>query len=849
MKTRYYLTIFLTYLILYCNKSFSQSHGLGFFSHEVVQDHRTSLDLSPGRALSFDKDFSLAFDLNFFPGRDDYFGYIFRIVVNDTQNIDLIYDYIFEEKDHFKLVSGSDFSKIAFNIKPNLLFGSWNRIKLDFDFERQKITLTSGAYKGSTPFKIQAGDRMRVLFGANRDEKFKTSDNPPMKIRNIQVEQGGKIVSNWPLDQYDGTVVTDRVNGKDALATRPLWIKKMHYEWQRIGSFTAKGPASVTFNPKKEVVYIVEKDSLKSFSVVDSKIKAVAYKNRLTLLRGNHSLYDEVTGRLFNFYVDQKTVTVFDTLKRTWSKNYIETPITDFWQFNKFYSRADSSLYIFGGYGHFIFKNQIQRYHFPSGEWKDEKFKGDVYTPRYLAALGKSGNGAYIIGGYGSSTGKQMLSPQNIYDLLYFDVHRKTIKKIYDFNINGEDFVFANSLVINQKDQTFYGLVFPRHKYNSRLQLISGSLKKPGYKFMGSKIPFQFHDINSYADLYYSPASKKMIAVTTFRDSIDVTHVNVYSLNALPLDSPDKLFASHPYFWYWLSAGFTLCLLFLIFFFRVRKPIVLPVSVDGPAEAVQMLPQINISADKSESLPQSAVFLFGDLQVFDNGGNEITKQFTPLIKELFLVILLYTIRWERGISSDRLKELLWFDKSNESAQNNRSVNIAKLKVILEKMDNCKVSKETGYWRIKFDTAETYIDYQQYVDIIKNKAQLDKDKIMRLAQIIKKGSFLSTVGYEWIDSFKAEISNEIIDTYLHYAGTITIASDPELLIEIANYIFYFDSVNEEAMVIKCKALVHMGKHSQSKNTFENFSREYRLLYGEDFGKSFSQVLSSNIDDIY
>ncbi|MDQ0967850.1 two-component SAPR family response regulator [Flavobacterium sp. W4I14] len=848
MKTRYYLTIFLFYLIFYSNNSFSQSHGLGFFSHEVVQDHRTSLDLSPGSALSFDKNFSLAFDLNFFPGRDDYFGYIFRIVVNDTQNVDLIYDYIFEEKDHFKLVSGSNFSKIAFNIKPSLLFGTWNRIKLDFDFAGQKITLTSGAYSGSTPFKIKAGDRLKILFGANRDEKFKTSDNPPMKIRNIEINQGGKVVSHWPLDQYDGTVVNDRINGEDALATRPLWIKKMHYEWQRIGSFTVKGPASVAFNPKKEVVYIVENDSLKSFSVVDSKIKAVAYKNNLTLLRGNHSLFDDDNGRLFNFYIDQKIVSVFDTLKSTWSKNYTKTPITDFWQFNKFYSKTDSSLYIFGGYGHFIYKNQVQRYHFPSGKWKEEQFTGDVYTPRYLAALGKSGNGAYIIGGYGSTTGKQMLSPTNIYDLLYFDVAEKTIKKIYDFKVNGEDFVFANSMIINEKDQTFYGLVFPRHKYNARLQLISGSLKKPGYKFMGSKIPFQFHDINSYADLYYSPASKKIIAVTTFRDSIDVTHVNVYSLNALPLDSPDKLFARHPYFWYWLAAGFLLCLSFLIFFFRVRKPIAIPVSADEQIKAEQKLPQTNATTGKPESLPQSAVFLFGDLQVFDDHGNEITKQFTPLIKELFLVILLYTIRWERGISSERLKELLWFDKTNESAQNNRSVNIAKLKVILEKMNNCKVSKETGYWRIKFDPTETYVDYQQYVDIIKDKARLDKTKIIQLAQIIKRGSFLPAVGYEWIDSFKAEISNEIIDTYLHYAGTITIASDPELLIEIANYIFYFDSVNEEAMVIKCKALVHMGKHSQAKNAFENFCKEYRLLYGEDFDKNFSKVLSANVEDI-
>ncbi len=228
--------------------------------------------------------------------------------------------------------------------------------------------------------------------------------------------------------------------------------------------------------------------------------------------------------------------------------------------------------------------------------------------------------------------------------------------------------------------------------------------------------------------------------------------------------------------------------------------------------------------------------------MFDDERNEITKQFSPLVKELFLVILLYSIRWE-GISSEKLKELLWFDKPSESARNNRSVNIAKLKGILDKMKYCQVSKETGYWKIKIDYDKIHVDYTHYLAIIGNKRALNKESITELAEITKRGNFLSNVEYEWLDSFKSEISNEIVDTYLRFAASVKISDDPEFLIKLANYIFYFDPVNEDAMIIKCKALAHLGKHSLAKTTYENFAREYNRIYGEDFQKDMPEVLHS------
>ncbi len=191
-----------------------------------------------------------------------------------------------------------------------------------------------------------------------------------------------------------------------------------------------------------------------------------------------------------------------------------------------FIPQQDSSIYILGGYGHLAYKNNVQRYNSTiQAKWENIQMKDSVFTPRYLAALGTTKNGAYILGGYGSSTGQQMLNPRNWYDLLFFDIKTNHFKKIYELKTPEEDFVFGNSMIINEKDSSYYALIFPKHKFNSELQLIKGSLTKPDFKIVGSKIPYQFVDIQSYADLFFDPSSGRFVAVTLYQAENNQTKI------------------------------------------------------------------------------------------------------------------------------------------------------------------------------------------------------------------------------------------------------------------------------------------------------------------------------------
>jgi two-component SAPR family response regulator len=204
---------------------------------------------------------------------------------------------------------------------------------------------------------------------------------------------------------------------------------------------------------------------------------------------------------------------------------------------------------------------------------------------------------------------------------------------------------------------------------------------------------------------------------------------------------------------------------------------------------------------------------------------------------------LYTYKNDKGISSDQITEYLWFGKSTSSAGNNRAVNIAKLKTILSEMGQVELTKRTGYWKIVFDNDVIKSDYHDFIEITNSKANLNKLNICRLLEITRKGGFLNNSNYEWLDDFKSEVSDNIVDTLVSFAEKCDLETEADLIIQMTDCVFNFDKVNEEAMTLKCKAEYSLGNHSLAKMTYEKFVKEYQRLYNEEFDKSFNELIKS------
>jgi hypothetical protein len=864
------LLLCIAAVLFFQTSDYAQSYGLIFSSHEVVQEKRTSLDLSPDDSLCFTNSLKLAFDINFLPHHAIYFGYVFRIIAvgpnGNEQNIDLIYN---QKLANFKVIIGENFSGISFSVDSLKLYRDWNNFILQYDLEKHLLTFTvNNRLVGSSPIP-PTSNCFKFFWGANDYGKFRTRDIPPMQLKDIRLMDNGIPKYDWPLDETAGESAMDKFSHRSAGIKNPVWLKPRYQQWDLIGSFTVNGYAGIAYNPKQDKLFIAGSDSIASYGLTkDGYTMDWIPIRHMDLPLGHQSVYDTANDRLLDVTIDRHIVKAFSFATRSWEPGVIPNgPLTEYWHANKFVSPLDSSLYVIGGYGQLRYKNLVQRYHFPDRNWDSAvRTGGDYLSPHYLAALGTDvqGNYAYIVGGYGSKTGDQMLDPRNFYDLYRFDIKKHTFRKLYSLKPQSFPFAFANNLVVGARSDAWYGLLFPNDSYNSKLQLVQGSLSDSTFRLVGNSIPYSFHDVQSFADLYYSPFSNKLIAVTLFYTRDDDkdrnTQVRVYTLNypPEPVDMTPAVLTvlptrSNRWIYAVVIVGVGVLLVGLPVRRRRRRVVTggtVPASssvglagssVGSTASSVGSAPAGILSTGQEPGPLHSAIYLFGPFQVFDKEGHDCTRLFTPLLKELFLIIATYTIRNSRGISSEGLNEVLWHDKAEKDAKNNRSVNLAKLKPILEKIGNCTINKESGYWQLQV-LDDTYVDYKACVALMQEQGVPDPQHIHGLVNIIRRGPFLLQTEYNWLDDIKSEISNAVIDRCLSYLRHHDITENPEFTIEITNCIFYFDQLNEDALTFKCKGLILLKRHNLASNTYLKFVKDYRDIYSAEFDKTFQEIIA-------
>src|SRR3546814_8979405 len=97
--------------------------------------------------------------------------------------------------------SDLQFSSIAFNIDSVQLFHEWNRIRINIQPVAGKLTVSCADKVFSQSIDLPRRNCLKVLFGDNNYREFKTNDVPPMKIRDVRLMDGGKLVHHWPLDE------------------------------------------------------------------------------------------------------------------------------------------------------------------------------------------------------------------------------------------------------------------------------------------------------------------------------------------------------------------------------------------------------------------------------------------------------------------------------------------------------------------------------------------------------------------------------------------------------------------------------------------------------------------------
>ena len=823
---------------------YSQETGLQFSGHEVPLDKRTGLNLTPDRPIEFVKNAKLTFELKFEPNRHSYFGYIFRAILDD-QNIDLIYTTIPVEGNNFHLVIGESISNISFPFSTEEITSQWVQVELTINKAANEIILKLGNNEFQDEFiSDKTKSKLFLFFGAHRFNQFSSTDLPNMNIRNINFYEKRIKKYEWPLDQYEGNQVREVISNFNGRAENPIWILSFHQNWTLTDEIYFSGEIKYGFNEKSSEIQIIQRDSLYSYDLTNKQLSGHSPRHNFSPDDLYQLIYDSENNRFIYYSLDRNVKCLLSETSPYKPDEYAGVLSPLHWHHNRIVNPEDGILYAFGGYGQLTYRNDVFYYNDSAGRWETVKYDGTFY-PRYLAGLGynKKNKKAYILGGYGSRQGKQTINPSYYFDLLTYSFKENRFETLTKFSEYNRDFCFSNSLYIDTVQNTLYGLKFSKYEAMPQVQAIAISLDDYELKEVGNTFNFPFLDVSSTIDLLYDSLNKKLVSINTFYEK-DRTKVTLHQIAYPPIpEIPEKKIPKKSFLLEIIVGGIFLISIFLFFYIRTRKkksiiddiPYTPTYYFDGS--------EADISKNFDSSLKPGSIIIFGGFQIINAQGKDITSSFTPLLKGLFLYIMISSVRQNKGVSSKSLDEVFWLDKSKQSARNNRSVNILKLKTILNSVGDCEISKDTGYWKFTFDPASVYIDYYEYQQIIRKNKLHTKEDMNNLLKIIHRGPALQNLNAEWLDDLKSELSNEIIDKILEFLQNKEKKIEPEFAIQLTNCVFFFDMINEEAMIYKSKLLVSLGKHSLAKNAHEKFVRDYKMLYNEQYDKTFSEILKS------
>ena len=859
-RNLFYLIIFLfSAKGLHAQLKPEADYGLAFASHEATKDHRTSLSLNPETPFHIEDDFEIVFGLSFQRLTNAY-GYVLRIIANDSLNIDLVSSPEHEEFYDLNLITNNARTDLHYNFNDiGLKPSQWTRVSLSFSYQKNQITFSWGDQTKTHDFAVSGLRKFRFYFGANDFGRFNTSDVPPMSLKDIAIRTNKKIIAAWDLKQHHVDKVYDGTANRVATVRNPQWLIDKHRKWIFRKDFVIGKYPSIAFDGPSGILYAIDDGHLYTYNIASGTVDEKKNKaGNPVFTDANQLLYVEELDKLINYDLHANKFVPYNPDESSWLNNDTAYNEPNYWHNNKFYNPIDRSLYTFGGYGHFSYKNTFSRYDEKGRRWVKAETTGSIIAPRYLSASGMtpSRDKVYIFGGYGSLSGKQELSPQSFYDLSSFDLRTHQVKKIWEFQTqhSTEDIVFSNSLIINEKDSCFYVMSYPKNKYEGYCKLRRYSLSRPESVILADSIPFHFHDEHSFTDLFHSEATKELIVVTVHKEK-DQYKANVYAMNYPPLTTSEVLqqdgskpaFASFYYFL--IFTGLLSLALAFAWIRRNRKRTF--------AEKVHQSEKVNPSVDvhyangSSDSLKssedhkvRSSIHLFGGFQIFDKSGNDITGKFTMTLKELFALILLHSVKYEKGISAIVLQDILWPEKDEVSARNNRNVNIKKLRSLLKEIGNLTIENNSSYLKLAISN-EVYCDYQtvsRILDNVEARHLLESQHIEVLLKNVKRGSLLPNLQTFWVDQFKSDISNRVIDTLLEYSQKLDTNKDDKVLLEIADAIFNYDTINQEALVIKCSVLNKKGKYSLARTWYDHFAKEYRHLYSENYPKTFDEVIA-------
>ncbi|NME70629.1 hypothetical protein [Flammeovirga aprica] len=874
---QYLVTIL--YIILTPFWSFSQhSAGIKFKNHEVNLEERTSLVLLETAKVNAGDRMVLSTDILFNKSPKHYFGYILRMIDSNHRNIDIVFNFNNGVNYNFSLIYDHEITPIQFNLKDQQKqLNKWMKLVLEVDVNKNTITLSVGDQSKTAQFQeIKKFTNLKYYFGANNNPYFKVHDVAPVTIRNIQLQLDDTKLE-WPLNEKEGTKVHCRQGEKyNGVVNNGIWLSELQSKWTKVEEREIDG-MFFYFNETHSYYYFLKGDSLFKKYLHQKSPKFITKVEHSYLHHTKTKLLEKKNGDLIFYNQATDDLHLLDIKTKQMTKGDISFPMKrSNTKHASWINNEESAIVFFGGYGNFEYTNHLAVISLNNLSYEPLQFLGDTISPRYFPGVGKAKKGhQYIFGGYGSKSGKQIAHPENYYDLYDFDERTNTSKKIATWERTDESFIVSKNIVVDTVNNQFLALTYDNHVHKNQLKLKLFDINTQTSKDIANAIPFSFHDLKSTIEFKYDVDYQKLYAIILNEEG-ETSKLQLFTLDVTGgtfknLVNEEVLTAhnneNNPLFYIVIGVLFLLVIFIIWKYFigkgkKLQNQVPHETPVIKPTEDKKQVNQALTAKDevvtkkviakehkvKTEEetitlvgAETGVVNFFGGFRIIDIEGNDISNKFTPLIKQIFLMISLSQFLNGRGVTIEQLTEVFWNDMPLKKARNNRSVNIAKLKQLFKLVGNINLVKTGDFWKIEYDDTVSF-------PLFELKELLDRestfDNLQKMTKILKNGKLLYGTDYPWMEEIMAQIVNSLIEKLYSYLTNSDLSLSPKEKLRVSDLILKYDALNEEAIHIKCQIYTSQGMHSMAKDTFGKFVQEYELLYNERFDYEYAEFIKSD-----
>ena len=859
---RYQLQILLSVLLCMVGKVDASSlydYGLSLKSHSVPGIERTTLYLDDNQPFSIKNDFIISFQMYVRANEHD-FGTILHLHTNTNQFIR--FSFVAGEERHFPALV---LNEGIININSPIEREKWLDVSLHLRLKDNVIEIDYDNKKISAMAPLQGVKSVTALFGQMKEY---LSDVAPIDLRNVTITQDGKQIREWKLWKHNDTVCYDEIEGAVARAIHPVWLIDNHIEWKLVHQAKIPGKLDVAFNAREALFYLVRSQSIDVLDENGTLQKEIAIRGGYPAVEfPNHLLYDTLSNKLVSYYPKKGITSRFSFDTERWSNEIRNTEEASNYNHARTFNPADSSFYFFGGYGFYQYRNDLYRMKYSTNQIEQVEYERPLY-PRYSAAMAIVGDELYIFGGRGNKYGKQELSSHYYWGLCAINLKNKQSRIVWQKNQPQEEgTIMASTMYFEPSDSSFYAV-----STNKGGVLWKISMKDSVY----SEVSKPIYNESTYQDsdfsLYTSPSHGKLFLVLDKILSNHTHELAIYSIN-MPLVNEVDIRQSTAgesinNRWYLYAIGILLLLVlagFVLYRFKYNgKNKKAPPTKKGTEKTVATTGKVQSQSDvpESKTIPKkewmqesetiftetvnyydrsrASISLLGCFNVRDKDGNDITSNFTPRLKHLLILLILYTEKNAQGILASKTTEILWPEKEETAARNNRNVNLRKLRVLLESIGDMEVMIENNFLRIKWGTG-VFCDYHTLITCTKQFEQEKSEELLnRILEILLYGPLLPNTILDWLDDFKDDYSSYSIDLLKNLLDIEISRNHQDMIIRLADIMFLHDPLNEEALAAKCSVLVTQGKKGIARNLYDRFCKEYRDSMGEDYKTPFADL---------